>query len=271
MTLPRRLRQTGHVAAKVIRRTIREGRERGLMSAARSLAATAQEVIRSRFRVREEESAFDSEFHVDTAGVTRIRSMEIASPNYIYGVYYKPTIPDEFHAVMGQLSLDHERFTFVDFGSGKGLVLLLASDYPFRKIIGVEFAADLHRTAESNIRRYRNPNQKCRDIKSVWCDATEFRVPESPLILYFYEPFEAPVLAKVLQNVRGSFKRTPREIVLIYRGLDTGPVVQHDGNARGYLLENEPNLKYLGVIQRCYKIYQTRVSDTKCSLLPNRL
>jgi len=45
-------------------------------------------------------------------------------------------------------------FTFVDLGSGKGRVLLMASHYPFKRIIGVEFIPELHQVAQENIRKY---------------------------------------------------------------------------------------------------------------------
>src|SRR5262245_37566835 len=33
---------------------------------------------------------------------------------------------------------------FIDFGSGKGRVVIQAAMYPFRKVIGIELASDLH-------------------------------------------------------------------------------------------------------------------------------
>ena len=37
-------------------------------------------------------------------------------------------------------------FTFIDLGSGKGRTLLMASDYPFRRIIGLELLEELRRS-----------------------------------------------------------------------------------------------------------------------------
>ena len=47
-------------------------------------------------------------------------------------------------------------FTFVDLGSGKGRTLLMASDYPFRRIIGVELLPSLHQIAQENLRQYKS-------------------------------------------------------------------------------------------------------------------
>jgi hypothetical protein len=52
---------------------------------------------------------------------------------------------------------DVSGYTFIDMGSGKGRMLLLAAEPPFRRIIGVEFASDLDALARSNVKTYRNP------------------------------------------------------------------------------------------------------------------
>ncbi len=80
---------------------------------------------------------------------------------------YQPTDPALFKEIMGSLEIDFREFTFIDIGSGKGRVLLMASDYPFRRIVGVELLPDLHRAAQENINAYKNASQQCFEIDSV--------------------------------------------------------------------------------------------------------
>jgi hypothetical protein len=104
-------------------------------------------------------SAFDTEHGVDTdgelGGWTYLSDLEIESPNWIHGVNYTAIEPERFAAVMAGMALRHEDFVFVDFGSGKGRALLLASEFPFRRVIGFEFAPELHAIATENLRKYR--------------------------------------------------------------------------------------------------------------------
>ena len=99
---------------------------------------------------------FDERFSVDTSGLI----YELASGHHhdAYNNGYFAVAPSVFHAVMQtmqeQLHLDFERFSFVDVGSGKGRALLLASDYPFREIIGIELSHELERIARANIAQY---------------------------------------------------------------------------------------------------------------------
>ena len=76
--------------------------------------------------------------------------------------------------MLSALPIDYRDFTFIDIGSGKGRTLLMASDYPFRRIIGVELLPELHRIAQENVRKYKNENQKSFAIVSQCVDAREF-------------------------------------------------------------------------------------------------
>src|SRR5260370_9926823 len=101
---------------------------------------------------------------------------------------------------MASLPIEFDKFTFVDLGSGKGRTLLMAAEYPFRRIVGVELIAELHRAARQNIREYRSPTQRCVQIDSVVVDAREFELPEEPLVLYLFNPLPERALFDALQR-----------------------------------------------------------------------
>jgi SAM-dependent methyltransferase len=119
---------------------------------------------------------------------------------------------------------DLAEYTFVDLGSGKGRVLLVAAEYPFAKIRGVEFTAELHRLAEQNISRYRHGRRRCTDLESIHADAMEYVFPDSKLILYFHNPFSPEVMRKVFMNLEKSLAQRPRPVVVIMVNLETAAV-----------------------------------------------
>ena len=96
-------------------------------------------------------------------------------------------------------------------------MLLLASELPFRRIIGVEFATDLTEIAQANIRTYRSPTQKCRQLEAVCMDATIFPFPVEPTVLYIYNPLTGPVMEKFLRHVENSLGEHPRSFFVLYR------------------------------------------------------
>jgi hypothetical protein len=155
-------------------------------------------------------------YGTDTSGIVRVAAMEVSSPNYVYATYYKASTSEHVHEALQRLPVAYESFTFIDYGSGKGLALMVASLYPFRRIVGVEFAADLHRIAIANLEKFLPAERKCMNVQSVHADVAQWPVPSEPLICYFYEPFEAPVLCKVIDRLEASYLVATRPILVLY-------------------------------------------------------
>jgi SAM-dependent methyltransferase len=160
--------------------------------------------------------AFDLEHNVETAREVRLHELKIDSPNVEYGVFYAGTDPKSFRRIFEHLDVNYEDFVFIDLGSGKGRALLVAAERPFKKIIGVEFAAELNEIAQKNILKYKNPDQTCHQIESICQDAALFKLPEEPSVFYVFNAFHAEIVAKVTENIERSFNEKPREIYFIY-------------------------------------------------------
>jgi SAM-dependent methyltransferase len=164
---------------------------------------------------------FDERFGVETSGL--IYELPSGHEHDLHNNGYFAVAPSVFHAIMSamaeRLRLDYRRFCFVDVGSGKGRALLLASDYPFREIIGVELSPELDRVARSNIARYSQAKGSLvaqPPVISMQGDATEFSWPPGPLIVYMWNAFTGPVMERVFRNLESSLKEQPRELYLVY-------------------------------------------------------
>jgi cyclopropane fatty-acyl-phospholipid synthase-like methyltransferase len=158
---------------------------------------------------------FDEERGVDTATWVRVPELDTSSANVEYAVRYEPSSVEEFHLLMDKLRVDHREFTFVDYGSGKGRVLMLAAELPFKRIVGVEFAESLDRIARQNIATL---GADAGRIETHLGDATEFDPPEGPLVLYFFHPFGVPALRRVLDRVHASLELDPRPAYVVLTG-----------------------------------------------------
>ena len=123
---------------------------------------------------------------------------------------------DLFYVMLNALGIDFEPFTFVDIGSGKGRALMMASAYPFQKIIGVELLPELHRIAQENIQRYANPAKRCQDLETLCGDATSFDFPTDPLVVYMFHPLPEGRFTTVIDNLERSWQETPRPVYVIY-------------------------------------------------------
>jgi len=163
---------------------------------------------------------FDRRYGVDTAEELPLEEAGIGAADLKRGnSFYRGVWEPEFHRIMRGLGLNLEKYTFVDYGSGKGKVLLMAALYPFKRITGVEYAPVLHDIAQSNIKKFHDENQLCQNIDTVCGDATAFDPPSGPLVCFFFNPFDVETTRTVFQKLRSSFKDSRREICLIYVNL----------------------------------------------------
>jgi hypothetical protein len=176
---------------------------------------------------------FDEEMGVSTAGIVRLESLSVPSENRRLGVRYQPSDPETLRRTIAALPIRYEEYAFVDIGSGKGRALLVASEFPFERILGVEFSQELHEIALRNIAAYSNPEQRCAAIEAVCADATEVELPGLPLVLYFYNPFLEPVMRRVMANVTASLEARPRPaFVVLSKDTPLGAAVVEAGFVR---------------------------------------
>jgi SAM-dependent methyltransferase len=161
----------------------------------------------------------EARFGVNNEGNVALRELTIDSDNRALGFPYVPSPGLLVDTLLANVGEDLGRFSFVDFGSGKGRVLLVASHYPFREVVGVEFSPELHEIAEDNIRRYRSPARRCREVRSVCADAAAFALPGRDCVLYFNNPFAEPVFARVLANVQTAHARSRGKLYVLYQQL----------------------------------------------------
>jgi len=162
------------------------------------------------------ERQFDSRFGVSTSGRIDRWDLGVTGANLLNAVEYRPTPVDAFIRIIGGLDIKYEDWVFVDLGAGKGRALLLASHFPFRQIIGVEFSPELAEVAKKNLCRYSNPQQKCHNLTILCKDATEFSFPLNNVVLYLNNPFDGAVMKRVLDNIDYSLIQNPRGVRIVY-------------------------------------------------------
>jgi SAM-dependent methyltransferase len=204
----------------------------GHLRATRRLLGVLWEYTRDstpeRARLRFGDADYDWDYRVNTT------SGAVAWRDRLLGMFhsaYQPTEPAAFHEMLDALrqntNLDFRDFTFLDLGSGKGRTLLMASDYPFRRIVGVELLPALHQIAQENLKQYKNEAQKCFALESICCDATDFPFPGSfndeLLVLFLFNPFGESGMRRVIANLEQSLRTCPRAVYVLYHN----PLLEH--------------------------------------------
>ena len=76
-------------------------------------------------------------------------------------------------------------------------------------MIGVEYSAPLYEIARANIERFRREHPGLAPMEILHIDATEYDIPETPCVMYFYNPFDAATARKVVERIKESDSATP--------------------------------------------------------------
>ena len=193
-------------------------RNRGVAGSVRYYAREFADMVRdltpARRKSRYGDIDFDFEHNVDTTWATV--SLRTRIREWLSGGQYQPSEPALFSEILNALPVPVSGFTFIDLGSGKGRTLLMASSYPFRRIIGVELLEELNAIALQNIAAYHSDQQKCFVIESQAGDARRFNFPSEPMVLYLFNPFPRHVWRDVLANLHNSLVAGPRPVYVIY-------------------------------------------------------
>lgn len=213
----------------------------GSWLAIRRLGGVLWEFVRDstseRLRQRYGDADYDWDYRVNTT------SGAVGWRDRLMGQFhsaYQPTEPAAFHEMLNMLqqspdpqqrALHFRDFTFIDLGSGKGRTLLMASDYPFRRIVGVELLQSLHEIAEQNLRQYKSESQQCFTVESICNDATAFRFPDESMVLFLFNPFPESGMRKVFANLELSLRAHPRPVYVLYHN----PLLEHVLSESGFL------------------------------------
>jgi len=224
---------------------------RGRLAATRQLVGALVGFVRDSTPERRRQRYGDAEYDWDDRVNTT--SAVVGWRDRPLGVFHSPYQPTEstlfremIEAVSAQAGFEFHDFTFIDLGSGKGRTLLMASDYPFRRIVGVELLPALNQAAQENLSRYQSKSQKCSAIESICADATEFLFPVEPTLLFLFNPFPKSGLRRMIDHLEQSLSARPRKVYVLYHN----PIL-------GHVLGESAALEKIGGTHQ-YSIYASR-------------
>jgi ribosomal protein L11 methylase PrmA len=109
----------------------------------------------------------------------------------------------------------HANDSIIDFGCGKGRVLVVASYYGFNTLTGIDFSKELCIEARKTIGTVQQKfPEKIYNI--IYANAAEYEIGESANVFFFFNPFNEKVMLAVVKNILLSINKKPRKIYIIY-------------------------------------------------------
>ena len=157
---------------------------------------------------------FDYKYSVDTHSWVPVSKLDVDDSKKEHAVLYQATRVLPLRKLFKRVQIPKEN-TLIDIGCGKGRVLLMAAEYGFEDVRGVEFSKSLCSIANKNILKYRKSTQTRTSFIVVNEDAAEYQYGDED-VFFLYNPFDEVILEKVLQNISVSLKSRNRTIWMIY-------------------------------------------------------
>jgi precorrin-6B methylase 2 len=162
-----------------------------------------------------QERLFDLRYGTDTISFAELNTLSITGENVSQGKPYQPTRLRLLRRVFAAINVPPQS-ALVDFGCGKGRVLLVAAECGFRRVTGVEFAHELCEIATDNVARYRAKSGVGADIQVIEGDAVEYAIQPDENVFFFANPFGEALVERVMQNINRSAQSDDRQIFVVY-------------------------------------------------------
>ena len=164
---------------------------------------------------------FDLEFGVRTSGLIAGRNLKCGSRADRHNTAYFGVAPSVFHEMIALWRRSKpagtiDQFTFVDVGAGMGRAVLLASEFPFRSVIGVELNPRLARIARKNVAHWKAAGLARAPVRVVCRDAVEFKIPPGPCVAFMFNPFGGPIMRRLLKTWSQTLARREDQLDILY-------------------------------------------------------
>jgi len=160
---------------------------------------------------------FDREYGVTTQAILFLGDLDPdeAGDAGAHATHYEAIPVDDFRRLLAHVPPEViANSTFVDVGAGMGRALLLASEMPFKHIVGIEVSGGLYEVARENLERARGGKRRCNDISIIRADARIWNYPPGNLVVFLFNPFDATALATTLASIL--HRRDPGTTWLVY-------------------------------------------------------
>lgn len=177
---------------------------------------------------------FDERYGVETSGLIGGEELRSGHRHDVFNTAYYAMSPSRFQRVMEFWLADEshpsiENYSFIDLGCGKGRAILMASEFRFREVVGVELHASLAKIAKANVGAWKSAKRAICPVRIVCQDATEFVFPPGRCLLYLFHPFRSPVLERLIERIEFAFASRPGMLDLIYFNPEGGELIETHG------------------------------------------
>ncbi len=194
----------------------------------------------------------DTAYDVDTSGYVSVEQLskderlcKLINP-------YAGSSPSVIRKALGALPAVDD-YTFIDLGCGKGRAMIIASERPFKGVIGVELSASLANIARRNATTIgtRFPERPAMSV--VEGNAVEYVLPSGKAVLFIYHAFGPELMEHLTRSLEARLETLLEHVFIVYynpvhsEAFDASPAFERwyaatlraDANEVGYAPDDE--------------------------------
>ena len=182
---------------------------------------------------RRADRAFDLRWGTETSSGLSVHELGIARSRLANCRRYDPSSEAMLREPLAALAIDPAAFDFIDYGSGKGRVLMLAMADGFARVTGVEISGKLCAIARDNVERFASQHEAMAPARILHVDAGRFEPRGRNILAYFYNPFDRLIMDEVRRRLEASLSAGSERIVVIYANPEHAEVFTEAGWEEG--------------------------------------
>jgi tetratricopeptide (TPR) repeat protein len=119
---------------------------------------------------------------------------------------------------------DLRGYCFFDLGCGKGRAVVVASEFPFEKIVGVEISSELANIAKKNADVIQAHYPLRTPIEIITGNAIDVTPMEGKIVLFMYNPFGDELMKQLRENLERRLQNEIQHIFVIYHNALAGHI-----------------------------------------------
>lgn len=170
---------------------------------------------------------FDRRYGVRTSGYLKLEDTSLGADAAKRGHRYRAVNAWAFKSMLARLAPGKD-LRFVDLGCGLGRACLLAAEFGFSRVRGVDMVPEFCAQAKSNARVFADAGKKYTPVEILQADAVDYSRQSDDDIVFLYNPFPVPVLESAVDNVIEQARRRQQPVWVIYseRTLETSRTLE---------------------------------------------
>lgn len=160
-------------------------------------------------------NSFDRRYRIRTSGFIELRDTSFNAARLPDATQYGPTNGWAARMLLKTLQLPTTT-RFCDIGCGLGRVCVLAAEFDYARVTGVELAPELCVAARANITHSRLPESAKARIHIVETDALDYCTTTDDDVFFMFRPFSDEFLQRVLDQLARRARNRNTTLTLIY-------------------------------------------------------